>query len=97
MNNKINLDNTQLRQYIQLLEGTGASREILGQFFQETYGVNINDFNTQYNLCNSIEIDNMKHKLESEKDSDIDVEKVFNDESEINLINNEEVWSDDKA
>ena len=94
MNNKINLDNTQLRQYIQLLEGTGASREILGQFFKETYGVDVNNFNTQYNLCNNIEIDNMKHKLESEKDSDIDVEKVFNDEVETNLINNEEVWSE---
>ena len=94
MNNKINLDNTQLRQYIQLLEGTDISRETLAQFFNETYGVNVNDFNTQYNLVNNIEIDAMKHKLESEKDSDIDVNEVFNDEGEKPLINNEEVWSE---
>ena len=97
MNNKINLDNTQLRQYIQLLESTGASREVLGQFFKETYGVDVNNFNTQFNLVNNIEIDKMKNKLESEKDSDIDVNEVFNDEAEKPLINNEEVWSDDKA
>ena len=63
MNNKINLDNRQIREYIQLLESTGASREVLGQFFQETYGVDVNNFNTQYNLVNSIEIDKMKHTV----------------------------------
>ena len=69
---------------------------MLEQFFNETYGVNVNDFNTQYNLVNNIKIDAMKHKLESEN-SDIDVDEVFNDEGEKQLLNNEEVWSDDKA
>ena len=93
MNNKINLDNTKLREYIQLLESTGASKEILAQFFNETYGVDVNVFNQQYNLCNRIEIDNMQRKLETEKEN-IDVDEVFNDELEVNLENKEEVWDD---
>ena len=94
MNNKINLDNKQIREYIQLLESTGASREVLGQFFQETYGVDVNNFNTQFNLVNNIEIDKMKNKLESEKENNINVDEVFNDELEVNLENKEEVWDD---
>ena len=93
MNNKITLDTTQLRDYIQLLEGTGASREILAQFFKETYSINIEEFITQYNLCKNIEIEN-KRKLETENEKDIDVNEVFNDEIETNLINNEEVWTE---
>lgn len=94
MNKKLELDITNLREYIQLLESTGASREILEQFFNETYGVNVKDFNTQYDLVNRVKNDNMQRKLESEQESDIDVDKVFNDELEQNLINNDEVWSE---
>ena len=98
MNNKINLDNTKLREYIQLLESTGASREILEQFFNEAYGVNVENFNSQYDLVNRVKIDNMQRKLESEQEqeSDIDVDKVFNDELEQNLLINDEdkVWSE---
>ena len=94
MNNKIELNNTQLREYIQLLEGTGASREILKQFFNETYGVNIEEFNTQYDLCNKVKIDNMKRNLDSEQKNNIVVDEVFNDEFELNLENKEEVWDD---
>lgn len=92
--NKISLDNTQLRQYIQLLESTHASRELLEQFFKETYGVDVNNFNMQYDLCNNIVVDNMKRKLDTENDNEIDVDEVFNDELELNLENNEEVWSE---
>lgn len=88
------LDNTKLREYIQLLESTGASRELLEQFFNETYGVNVKEFNTQYDLVNRVKIDNMQRKLESEKESNIDVNEVFNDELEVNLENNEEVWGE---
>ena len=94
MNNKIELNNTQLREYIQLLEGTGASREILKQFFNETYGVNIEEFNTQYDLCNKVKIDNMKRNLDSEQENNNVVDEVFNDEFELNLENKEEVWDD---
>ena len=94
MNNKIELNNTKLRDYIQLLETTGASRECLSAFFKETYGVNIEEFNTQYDLCKNIEIDNMKRKLESEQENNIDVDEVFNDELELNLENKEEVWDE---
>ena len=94
MNNKINLDNTKLREYIQLLESTGTSRELLEQFFNETYGINFEEFNTQYDLVNKIKIDNMQRKLESEQESDVDVDKVFNDELDLNLENNQEVWDD---
>ena len=94
MNNKIELNNTQLREYIQLLEGTGASREILKQFFNETYGVNIEEFNTQYDLCNKVKIDNMKRNLDSEQENNFVVDEVFNDEFELNLENKEEVWDD---
>lgn len=80
MNNKINLDNTQLRQYIQLLEGTHVSKEILEQFFKETYGIDVNDFNTQYDLCVNLEIDKMKNKLDTENDSTIDINELAKDE-----------------
>lgn len=94
MNNKIELNNTQLREYIQLLESTGASRDYLSAFFNETYGVDVNIFNQQYNLCNRIEIDNMNRKLESEQENNIDVDEVFIDELELNLENKQEVWDD---
>lgn len=88
------LDNTKLREYIQLLESTGASRELLEQFFNETYGVNNKDFNIQYDLVNRVKIDNMQRKLESEQENNIDVDEVFNDELELKLENNEEVWAE---
>ena len=97
MNNKINLDNTKLREYIQLLESTGASRESLSAFFKETYGVDFENFNTQFDLVNRVKIDNMNRKLaESEQESDIDVDKVFTDEPEQNLLINDEdkVWAE---
>ena len=85
------------REYIQLLESTGASREILEKFFNETYGVNVENFNSQFDLVNRVKIDNMNRKLaETEQETDIDVDKVFNDELEQNLLINEDdgVWTE---
>ena len=36
----------------------------------------------------------MQRKLQSEKENNIDVDEVFNDELEVNLENKEEVWDD---
>ena len=94
MNKKLELNNTKLREYIQLLESTGASRESLSAFFNETYDVNFEEFNTQYDLVNKVKIDNMQRKLDSEQENNIDIDEVFNDELELNLENNEEVWSE---
>lgn len=82
MNKRITLGNTELRQYIQLLESNGVtSKELMERFFNLCFGIDKETFNEQYRMTVRITLDNMKRMLETENDNnDVDINDLAKDE-----------------